>query len=222
MNQSPVLSLRAKGPLACFTRPELKVERVTYPVITPSAARGILQSVLWKPAIDWHITRISVLSEIKFTSFRRNEVNSKASTPSRSVIENGGEIRPFFIEDDRSQRNTIALQNVDYIIEAFFTMTERAGQSDNLNKFIDMFTRRVEKGQYHLKPYFGCREFAADILPAADAPPPIPDSRDLGIMLWDIDYRPEYNRPIFFRARLEAGAMTVPDLAGCLEQGGDK
>src|ERR1700680_808457 len=108
-HRSPILQLRAHGPLACFTRPELKVERVSYPVITPSAARGILEAILWKPAISWHVERIRVLKEIKFTAFRRNEVNSKAVAPAANVIKNGGTSPLFFADEDRAQRNTVAL-----------------------------------------------------------------------------------------------------------------
>lgn len=210
MNRSPILKMRTQGRLACFTRPELKVERVSYPVMTPSAARGILESVLWKPAIDWHIARILVLAPINFTSFRRNEVTSKAISPSKVLVTTGGPAPALFIEDDRAQRNTVALRDVDYIIEAYFTLTERAGEEDNLYKFIDMFARRVGKGQHHLQPYFGCREFAASVLPAEGAPPPIADSCDLGIMLWDIDFNPKGNCPLFFHAYLGNGILNVP------------
>jgi CRISPR-associated protein Cas5d len=210
LSRSSTLRLRACGPFACFTRPELKVERVSYPVMTPSAARGLLEAVLWKPAIRWHIERIHVLSEIRFTSFRRNEVGTKASAPSAAVVREGGTVYPFFADDDRAQRNTVALRDVDYIVEAFFSMTERAGPADNVIKFEEIFQRRVEKGQTFHQPYFGCRELAADILPVAGAPPPIADSRDLGLMLWDIEYSPRRNRPLFFPARLENGVLTVP------------
>ena len=183
--RSPTLRLRARGPLACFTRPELKVERVSYPVITPSAARGILEAVLWKPAIAWHVERIQVLKEIKFTAFRRNEVNHKASTPAMATIKNGGEAPVYFADDDknRAQRNTVALSDVDYLIEAHFTMTRGAGSDDNMNKFVDMFTRRVEKGQHFHQPYFGCREFVAEVLPSDSPPAAIHESPDLGLML---------------------------------------
>jgi CRISPR-associated protein Cas5d len=206
--------LRARGPLACFTRPELKVERVSYPVMTPSAARGLLEAVLWKPAIRWQIERIHVLREIRFTAFRRNEVSTKASAPPSATVRDGGTVHPFFADDDRAQRNTVALRDVDYVVEASFTMTERAGPMDNLLKFEEIFERRVEKGQTFHHPYFGCREFDAEILPAADAPAPIDDSRDLGLMLWDIDYSPRRNRPLFFAARLDHGVLEVPAAAG--------
>jgi len=208
--RSPTLLLRAQGPLACFTRPELKVERVSYPVMTPSAARGLLDAVLWKPAIRWHVERIKVLNPIRFTSFRRNEVNSKASPPPRAVICDGGRVTSYFAEGDRAQRNTVALRDVDYVIEAHLTMTERAGPDDNMSKFVAMFQRRVRKGQHFHQPYFGCREFVADILPADGAPDPIDQSCDLGIMLWDIDYGDDRNRPIFFHAQLRGGVLEVP------------
>jgi CRISPR-associated protein Cas5d len=205
---SRTLRLRASGPLACFTRPELKVERVSYPVITPSAARGLLEAVLWKPAIRWHIERIAVLRPITFTAFRRNEVNSRVpsftNTPPRS----------FFADDDRAQRNTVALANVDYLIEARFTLTERAGAEDNVRKFEEMFERRIEHGQHFHQPYFGCREFVADIAAVSSegvVPTPIDDTRDLGLMLWDIEFgRGGRNVPRFFAARLEAGVLAVP------------
>jgi CRISPR-associated protein Cas5d len=209
-SRSPTLALRARGPLACFTRPELKVERVSYPIMTPSAARGLLEAVLWKPAIAWHVERIQVLKPIRFTAFRRNEVNSKASAPAATVVANGGSVTPFFADEDRAQRNTVALRDVDYVVEAHFEMTDRAGPEDNLTKFVEMFERRVAKGQHFHQPYFGCREFVAEVLTADDAPVPIKDSRDLGIMLWDIAYGPDRNRPIFFAARLVEGVLEIP------------
>ena len=207
--RSPTLKLRARGPLACFTRPELKVERVSYAVITPSAARGLLEAVLWKPAIAWHIERIQVLKDISFTAFRRNEVNTRASTPSAATIRNGGSLTHYFAEEDRAQRNTVALRDVDYIVEAHFTFTDKKGAEDNEMKFLEMFHRRVAKGQHFHQPYFGCREFAAEVLSSDNAAPPIPDSRDLGLMLWDIEYGHK-NRPIFFAAHLNNGVLHVP------------
>lgn len=209
---SPLLALRARGDLACFTRPELKVERVSYPLITPSAARGLLEAVLWKPAIQWRVRRIHVLRPISFTAFRRNEVNSRAVAPAKTVIENGGTAPAYFADEDRAQRNTIALQHVDYVIEADFLLTSRAGEADNIPKFADMFTRRVAKGQHFHQPYFGCREFPAEILPADGAPAPITETRDFGLMLHDILFSPAGNRPVFFPARLENGVLTVPPL----------
>lgn len=204
------MRLRARGPLACFTRPELKVERVSYPVMTPSAARGLLEAVLWKPAIAWHIERIRVLKEIKFTAFRRNEVNTKAPTPKLATIKNGGTAPLYFADDDRAQRNTVALSDVDYVVEAYFTWTSSVGSDDNMNKFVEMFTRRVAKGQHFHQPYFGCREFVAEVLAPEDAPPAIAESRDLGLMLWDIRFSVDGNTPVFFPARLEKGVLEVP------------
>jgi CRISPR-associated protein Cas5d len=209
-SRSPTLSLRARGALACFTRPELKVERVSYPVMTPSAARGLLEAVLWKPALQWHIEKIKVLKPIRFMAFRRNEVNSKAVCPSQTVIRNGGPTPLYFADEDRAQRNTVALRDVDYIVEAHFDFTNRIGPDDNMNKFIEMFSRRVEKGQHFHKPYLGCREFVADILPAEVTPSPITENRELGLMLWDIIYEKKGNVPVFFAAKLEDGVMEVP------------
>jgi CRISPR-associated protein Cas5d len=211
--------LRARGCLAVFSSPALKVERVSYPVMTPSAARGLLEAVAWKPAIRWHVERIRVLKPIRFTSFRRNEVNSRASVPSAAVVRDGGPAPTFFADADRAQRNTVALSDVDYVIEAHFTLTDRAGPGDNVPKFADIFTRRVEKGQHFHQPYFGCREFVADVLPADDAPAPIDESRDLGWMLWDIEYGPDGNRPRFFQARLDRGVLEVPPSAEGLTDG---
>ncbi len=203
--QGRTLRLRAKGPLACFTRPELKVERVSYPVMTPSAARGLLEAVLWKPAIVWRIERIRVLNVIAFTSFRRNEVASRVPTFHKTPP------ATYFADEDRQQRNTVALANVDYIVEAHFEMTDRAGSDDNVAKFEEMFERRVAKGQHFHQPYFGCREFVADIEPPAGDERPIDESRDLGLMLHDIEFgRNGKNVPRFFSARLEKGILDVP------------
>lgn len=222
--RSPTLKLRARGPLACFTRPELKVERFSYSVMTPSAARGLIEAVLWKPAIAWRIERIKVLKEIKFTSFRRNEVNSKAAKPSNAVIANGGPPPIFYAEGDRAQRNTVALSDVDYVIETHFTMTNKSGPDDNVNKFVEMFKRRVAKGQHFHHPYFGCREFVADVSPAEDHPRPIDDTKDLGLMLWDIDFGSKVNIPIFFPAKLKKGVVEMPqsrdELLVRMEEGG--
>lgn len=209
-NRSPTLSLRARGALAVFTQPALKVERITYPVMTPSAARGVLEAVLWKPAIRWRVERIHVLAPIHFTTFRRNEVNSRAPAPALATVRDGGAAPLFFADDDRAQRNSVALRDVDYVIEAHFFLTDRASAEDNIPKFVDMFRRRVERGQHFHQPYLGCREFVADVMTADGAPTPIPESRSLGRMLWDIEYSPEGNRPVFFEASLQDGVMHVP------------
>jgi len=208
---SPILRVRVRGPLACFTRPELKVERVSYPVMTPSAARGAIEAILWKPAISWRIHRIHVLREIRFTAFRRNEVNSRAKEPPVAVVANGGSVPAYFADEDRAQRNTVALRDVDYLVEASFRMTERSGTTDNIPKFVEMFERRVEKGQHFHQPYLGCREFVAEVVPPSGAPPAINDSRDLGLMLQDVVFGPEGNRAVFFDARLDHGVLSVPE-----------
>jgi CRISPR-associated protein Cas5d len=208
---SPSLSLRARGPLACFTRPELKVERVSYPMMTPSAARGLLEAVLWKPAIRWRIDRIHLLKPIRFVAFRRNEVNHRAVAPPAAVVRDGGYVSPYFADEDRAQRNTLALRDVDYLIEARFEMTARKGPLDNVNKFVEIFERRVAKGQCFHQPYLGCRELAAEVMPAADLPPDEDVTQELGLMLWDIEYAQGRNRPLFFRARLEHGILEVPE-----------
>ncbi len=211
---STSFSVRVQGPLACFTRPELKVERMSYPVITPSSARGVLEAVLWKPAIQWHVDRISVLAPIEIVAFRRNEVNNRAVAPSAAVVARGGEVAPYYADEDRAQRNTVALRDVDYRIDAHFTMTERAGSDDNPTKFVEMFRRRLSNGQHWQQPYLGCREFIADVGPVDDnCPRPINESRDLGVMLWDIIYQAGANRPVFFAARMNSGVIEIPPTA---------
>lgn len=208
---SPPLSLRARGDLAVFTDPAFSAERVSVPVMTPTAARGLLSSILWKPAIDWRIERILVLRPIRYTSYRRNEVNSKAPVPSAALMRDGGMPPVLFADEDRAQRNTVALRDVDYVIEARFAMTERAGPGDNVPKFVDMFRRRVERGQCFQTPYLGTRECAADVLPADGAPLPIGDSRRLGRILWHIDYGPDgRTRAHFFDAELVRGVLHIP------------
>jgi len=209
--RSPTLRMRARGPLACFTRPELKVERVSYPVITPSAARGLLEAVLWKPAMRWRIERIHVLREIRFIAFRRNEVSSRAVAPSAALVRDGGTPRPYFADDDRAQRNTLALRDVDYLIEAHLELTQRAGPEETATKFVEIFQRRLGRGQHFHQPYFGCREHAAEVLVAEEHHLPIDDSRDLGWMLWDIEYVPKSRRPLFFAAHLDHGVLHVPN-----------
>lgn len=207
---SRVLRVRAQGELACFSRPELKVERVSYPVMTPSAARGLLEAILWKPQMRWRVERIRVLGAIRFSSFRRNEVNTRASAPAKAIVKGGGPAPMYFADEDRAQRNTVALRDVDYVIEARLRLTDRAGPEDSLRKFEQMFERRVAKGQHFHQPYFGCREFVAWTGPADGAPLPIDDSREIGIMLWDIDFGTDRNRPVFFAARLDKGVLNVP------------
>lgn len=196
--------VRARGPVACFTRPEMKAERVSYEVMTPSAARGLLEAVLWKPAIHWHVHEIAVLAPIQWTSFRRNEVGDRSSP----------KVRDFYVEDRRAQRNTVALRDVDYVVTCSFALTSRAGPEDNLRKFEEMFERRLGRGQCFQQPYLGCREFVAQVEPApAEVRPLQPEDRTLGWMFYDFDYGPRgaaSTRPLFFEARLEGGVLHVP------------
>ena len=202
--------VRVHGPIACFTRPEFSTERVSYEVITPSAARGVLEAILWKPAIRWRIHVIHVLKPIQWIQFRRNEVNSRASTREAASAANGGAgFSDFFADEDRAQRHTVALRSVDYLVEASIEMTERIGPDDNLGKFLGMFERRLNNGQQIYQPYLGCREFPAFVEPAAEVTAAIGETRDLGWMLYDMEYG-RGRRPRFFNARLEAGVIRVP------------
>lgn len=214
--RSATFSVRVRAPLACFTRPELKTERVSYDVMTPSAARGVLEAILWKPAIVWRVERIKVLAPIAFTSTRRNELNHKISSDSaQSWMRGSQRPDPYFADDpsNRAQRHTLALRDVDYVIDAHFEMTKRRGPEDGLQKFEAMFVRRLEKGQCFQRPYLGCREFTADFTPAETGVTPIAETRDLGRMLYDIDYA-DGRRALFFEARLVDGVVEIPPWEG--------
>lgn len=205
------VSVQVWGEYACFTRPEMKVERVSYDVPTPAAARGILESILWKPAIEWRVRRIDVLNPIRWASVRRNEVGGVGSwTLARQAMNQGVLTAGIVIEDDRQQRAALVLRDVAYMIHADFLLTERAGPEDNEGKFLDMFRRRVEKGQCHRRPYLGTREFSAYFGPVANGCGPIRESQDLGWMFYDFDYRTTPPSDRFFRARLENGRIDVP------------
>lgn len=210
------IKLHVWGEFACFTRPEMKVERVSYDVMTPSAARGILEAIHWKPAIVWVVDRIHVLKPIRFQTFRRNEVGSKIPVGSARTAMNRDTLSGLglAVDDDRQQRATVALTNVAYVIEAHFELTAKAGEDDTPAKHLEMFKRRAAKGQCFHRPCLGCREFAADFTLVDGEPPPadLPQSersRDLGWMLYDIDFLRDDKRPIFFRARLENGVVDV-------------
>jgi CRISPR-associated protein Cas5d len=204
--------VRIRGELACFTRPEFKTERVSYEVITPSAARGILEAILWKPAIQWDIRRILLLAPPRFIQFKRNEVTNRASTPNAIHAMRSGNPLDYFADEDRAQRNTLALRNVDYAVEAEFHMTAQQGPEDNPRKFDEMFRRRLEKGQFHMQPYLGCREFPAIVETYDGTPAALEDeTRDLGFMLHDLRYSPTGNTPVFFPARIERGVIEVPE-----------
>jgi CRISPR-associated protein Cas5d len=193
------VAVRTYGDFACFTRPEAKVERVSYPVMTPSAARGILEAIYWHPQFTWRIEEIRVLNEVRTYSILRNEVNSKMSLQSDGL----------YADKDRSQRHAVCLRQVDYVICAEpvpMPGTEPAA------KHRDIFSRRVERGQCYHRPALGTREFAAEFAPADDAPEPIDWTEDLGLMLWDLDFgrgRKPY-LPQFFKARVDGGVLRVP------------
>ena len=215
--------LEVWGAMACFTRPELKVERVSYDVITPSAARAIFEAIFWKPAIHWQVTKIEVLNPIKWTTIRRNEVGAVASK------------NPIFIEDKRQQKNTLLLQDVRYRIWAKlefipqwkreesknpridFEEAELLRKDENPGKYNAMFERRASKGQCFNQPYLGTREYSASFrlvnpeIEALDAP--ISESRDLGIMLYDMDFEGNLQKPdaMFYHAKMENGVIMVPN-----------
>jgi len=203
--------VRMRGEMACFSRPEFSTERVSYEIMTPSAARGVLEAILWKPAIRWEVRSIALLNEVRWIEFRRNEVNSRISTrDAASAALNGSALREFYADEDRAQRNTLALRDVDYVVEAWLHMTERAGSEDNPVKFREMFARRLEKGQQHYQPYLGCREFPAIVTEAEGAPPPRDETRPLGLMLHDISFGVR-NEARFFEANLAHGVLRVPE-----------
>lgn len=204
------------GDYGCFSRPELKVERVSYEVMTPSAARGILDAVFWHPGMRWQIDRIYVLSPIRFTNIRRNECKSKVSSSKARTVMNGGKgDLCLYTSEDIQQRAAMVLQNVHYVIEAHFKMTAEASPSDNAGKFQEMMKRRLDKGQCYHQPCLGTREFPARFRRWPGKPiPAIRENRDLGLMLYDLDYSDREDiRPMFFRARLTDGVLEVPDPA---------
>lgn len=213
---SPPLRLRVWGERACFTRPEMKVERVSYHVMTPSAARGILDAIMWRPEMRWRIERIDILKPIRWDAVRRNEVSHRVPISNLVTVMNGGSaVLGLDIEKVRQQRAAMILRDVDYVIHARIELTLKAGSDDTLTKYAEMFRRRAEAGQCFHRPYLGTREFAANfalITDGAQTPTPIAESLDLGWMLHDIDYSREMPVPLFFAARLEAGSLRVPAL----------
>ena len=219
------IRLHVWGRNALFTRPELKVERVSYDVMTPSAARGILEAIHWKPAISWVIDRIHVLEPIRFQSIRRNEVGHKAPAGTIKSAMKRGDLAglQILVDEGRQQRASTVLVAPAYVIEAHFTLTPKAGPDDNEGKHLDIFNRRAERGQCFHQPCLGTREFAAHFAllhPDAPMPPRAPGvetpdlgfggARDLGLMLWAIDHAAPGRPSMFFRARLEDGVMEVP------------
>lgn len=212
--------LEVWGDWACFTRPELKVERVSYDVITPSAARAIFEAILFKRyAMRWQVTKIEVLNPIKWTTIKRNEVGAVAGK------------NPIFIEDKRQQKNALLLKDVHYRIYAklvFIPVKDRPKEafakhkpddSENPMKYYQMFERRAEQGQCFTQPYLGCREFSANwqyVKDTSSLTSPIAEDRDLGIMLYDMDFEHSIKNPdaMFYRAKMEQGVIVVPDKDG--------
>lgn len=206
--------MEAWGPMACFTRPEMKTERVSYDVPTPSAVRGMIESVFYHPGLRWIPDRIWVLNRIQFMNVRRNEVKSKVLASAVLQEANGGKAGAIFTSEDIQQRAAMLLKDVHYVFEAHFEMTEQANPSDNHGKFQDIVKRRLRRGACYSTPYFGCRECTAHFrLWEGGEIPAIDETRDLGYMLYDMDYSdPTDIQPMFFRARMEHGVI---DLRNC-------
>ena len=217
--------VEAWGDYACFSRPELSVERVSYSIITPSAARGLIEGIYWHPGLMYHIDRIYLLAPmgrvlkegeepIRFTSIRRNEVKAKLSKSAALSAMNSGSPIALYTSSEIQQRASLVLQDVHYVIEAHFDMTDKAAPSDNPGKFQDNIKRRLERGRCYHMPYFGCREFPAHFRRWQGGEiPTVKYSADLGYMLYDMDYSdPKDIRPMFFHAKLVNGVL---DLQNC-------
>lgn len=205
------------GERALFSRPELKVERVSYDVITPSAARGILEAIYWHPGITWVIDKIHVMNPIRFTNIRRNEVKSKISAHNIKTVMGGASDKELYIasSNDRLQRAAMVLADVRYVIEAHFIITDKANPSDNSGKFTDIMKRRLETGKCFQQPCFGCREFTAYFrkFEGGKIDTAYPNSEiDLGLMLYDMDFTDSQNiTPKFFRAIMRNGIVDLKD-----------
>ena len=203
------------GEYACFSRCELKTERVSYDCMTPSAARGLLESIFWHPGLRYVIDRIHVCAPICFTNIRRNEVKDTISARRvKTVMERGTGELYLAAPESIQQRAAMVLRDVHYVIDAHFDMTKNAAPSDNPGKFQDIIKRRLERGQCYSMPYFGTREFSAHFRRCTELPPcpeELKGTRDLGWMLWDMDYSdPKNITPRFFRAVLTDGVLHVP------------
>ena len=214
------IRLHVWGPHALFSRPEMSVERVSYDVITPSAARGILEAIHWKPQMVWRIQRLYVLNPIRFESLRRNEVGSKipAGKVASAMRARSTEGLALYVDEDRQQRAATLLKEVAYVIEARVELTAkgRADPAESVQKHLEMARRRAAKGQYFHHPYLGTREFACDFaLLEGELPSPhasLMGPRDLGWMALDLDYAPGIEPPRFFRAHMVDGVIEVPAL----------
>ena len=204
------------GDYACFTRPEMKVERVSYDIMTPSAARGLIESIYWHPGLQWVIDRIHVLTPIRFANLRRNEVKSTVSArTAKTVMERGRGELYLVTSEDIQQRASLLLRDVRYVIEAHFDiLPDKAAPGDNAGKFQDIVKRRIQKGKFYHQPCFGCREFPAHFAPCESipaCPQELRGEKDLGYILYDMDYSdPENIHPLFFRAVLRDGVLEVP------------
>lgn len=212
------ITIRVRGEYALFTRPEMKVERVSYDVITPSAARGVIEAIYWKPAIRWVIDKIHVLNEIEFTNIRRNEVSEKIST-SEAERRMKGATAPFYLDavGARQQRAAMLLKNVDYVIMAHFELVPAlAGPEETVEKHYNIALRRFRKGQHYHAPYLGTREFSASVELIEDGnipPSPLAGVRDLGWMLYDMDFTnaPDI-QPQFFKAVMHDGVIDLTEV----------
>lgn len=214
---NPFVRVKVSGEFACFSRPEMKVERVSYEVMTPSAARGILDAIIWKPEMRWHIRSIEVLKPIRFQALKRNEIQSKIAIRGPAGVQawmrNPAIYKPQPAgagSEDATPRNTLALRDVSYVIEAEPVVFDKSGVNTPV-KYVEMLHRRVSKGQCHSVPSLGCREFVARFEPVEAGDRPIEETRDLGLMLYDIIFDPEgrNNRAVFFHAKLENGVLNT-------------
>jgi CRISPR-associated protein Cas5d len=204
--------LDVRGDWACFTRPEMKVERVSYDVITPSAARAVFEAIFYKPAVRWHVRRIEVLAPVRWTNLRRNEVASVVSTRNvQQAMKQGTGQLALYVDEDRQQRAALLLREVAYRLHADLVVRADRDDPEPPGKFFAMFERRARKGQCVNQPYLGCREFAARwrlVDDLAAEPPPIAESRDLGWMLHDMDFTdPADPQPRFFKAQMHRGVV---------------
>ena len=205
------------GDYALFSRPEMKVERCSYDIMTPSAARGIMEAIYWHPGICWKIDRIHIMKPIQFTSIRRNEVKSKVSANNVLSVYNGAKKELFISsKEEIVQRASLLLKDVEYIIDAHFEMTDKANDSDNPGKFKDIIMRRLKRGECYHTPYFGCREFPVNFCLCEEeevhSAYEVVEEKDLGFMLYDMDYsEPENIQPMFFRAVMRRGVVDLRD-----------
>lgn len=210
------ITLEVWGDYACFSRPEMKVERVSYDVMTPSAARGLIEAIMWHPGMRWVIDRIQVCSPIRFTNIRRNEVKDVVNVRAVKAFMEGGKAAPYLVTSESiQQRAAMVLRDVHYVIDAHFVLTDKAAPGDNVGKFQEMTRRRIERGQFYHQPCFGVREFPANFSMCKErpaCPEELLGEVDLGWMLLDMDYsNPEDIRPMFFRAVMKDGVLEIPE-----------